>query len=74
MIKAFLLVVVGLSGDPEHGKTFLAWGDKLAEASESDKGAKYLAEAAAYPDDTAAIVAEFHSEMEQVRAEFLRRH
>jgi hypothetical protein len=35
MIKAFLLVVVGLSGDPEHGKTFLAWGDKLAEASES---------------------------------------
>jgi hypothetical protein len=34
MLKAFLLVVVGLSGDPEHGKTFGAWGTKLAEASE----------------------------------------
>lgn len=34
MIKAFLLIVVGLSGDPEHGKTFHAWGNKLAEASE----------------------------------------
>jgi uncharacterized protein len=45
----------------------------LAEASESDKGAQFLAEAAAYPDDTAAIVAEFHTEMEQVRAEYLRR-
>jgi bifunctional DNase/RNase len=45
----------------------------LAEASESDKGAELLAEAAAYPDDTAAIVAEFQAEMERVRAEFLRR-
>lgn len=34
MIKAFLLIVVGLSGDPDHGKTFHAWGNKLAEASE----------------------------------------
>jgi hypothetical protein len=33
MLKAFLLIVVGLSGDPEHGKTFNAWGSKLAEAS-----------------------------------------
>lgn len=34
MLKAFLLVVVGLAGDPEHGKTFHAWGNRLAEASE----------------------------------------
>jgi hypothetical protein len=34
MLKVFLLVVVGLAGDPEHGKTFHAWGNKLAEASE----------------------------------------
>lgn len=33
MLKTFLLIVVGLSGDPEHGKTFNAWGDTLAEAS-----------------------------------------
>jgi hypothetical protein len=33
MLKTFLLIVVGLSGDPEHGKTFQAWGTKLAEAS-----------------------------------------
>ena len=33
MLKAFLLVVVGLSGDPEHGKTFQKWGATLAEAS-----------------------------------------
>jgi RNA polymerase sigma factor (sigma-70 family) len=45
----------------------------LAEASESDKGAQYLAEATAYPDDTAAIVAEFQAEMERVRAELLDR-
>jgi len=35
MLKAFLLVVVGLAGDPEHGKTFHAWGTKLVEASAS---------------------------------------
>jgi RNA polymerase sigma-70 factor (ECF subfamily) len=45
----------------------------LAEAAESERGARYLAEATAYPDDTAAIVAEFQSEMERTRAEFLRR-
>ena len=45
----------------------------LAESSESEKGARYLAEAAAYPDGTAAIVAEFQAEMERVRAEYLRR-
>ena len=48
--------------------------DVLAEASESEKGAEHLAEAATYPDDTAAMVAEFHTQMEQVRAEYLRRH
>ena len=46
----------------------------LAEASESEKGAQFLAELDAYPDDTAAIVAEFHTQMDQVRAEYLRRH
>jgi hypothetical protein len=34
MLKAFLLIVVGLAGDPEHGKTFHKWGTSLAEASE----------------------------------------
>jgi Peptidase C13 family len=34
MLKAFLLIVVGLSGDPEHGKTFHKWGTTMAEASE----------------------------------------
>ena len=34
MLKAFLLIVVGLAGpDPEHAKTFQAWGTKLAEAA-----------------------------------------
>jgi hypothetical protein len=33
MIKTFLLIVVGLAGDPEHGKTFHTWGTNLAEAS-----------------------------------------
>jgi bifunctional DNase/RNase len=45
----------------------------LAQASESEKGAQYLAEATAYPDDTAVIVADFQAEMERVRGEFLRR-
>jgi RNA polymerase sigma factor (sigma-70 family) len=45
----------------------------LAQASESERGAQYLAEATAYPDDTAAIVADFQAEMERTRAEFLRR-
>jgi RNA polymerase sigma factor (sigma-70 family) len=47
--------------------------DVLAQASESEKGARYLAEAAAYPDDTAALVAEFQAEVERTRAEFQRR-
>ena len=33
MLKAFLLIVVGLAGDPEHGKLFHKWGTSLAEAS-----------------------------------------
>ncbi len=33
MLKAFLLIVVGLSGDPEHGAAFQKWGAALAEAS-----------------------------------------
>jgi hypothetical protein len=33
MLKTFLLIVVGLTGDPEHGKTFQKWGETLAEAS-----------------------------------------
>jgi bifunctional DNase/RNase len=45
----------------------------LAEASGTDRGAEWLAEAAAYPQDTAAIVAEFQAQMERARAEFLRR-
>jgi bifunctional DNase/RNase len=46
----------------------------LAEASESETGARHLAEAAGYPDGTAAIVAEFQDHRERERAEFLRRH
>jgi hypothetical protein len=38
MLKAFLLIVVGLAGDPESakeiGKTFHKWGNDLAAASE----------------------------------------
>jgi len=34
MLKVFLLIVVGLAGDPEHAKTFHRWGNTLAEASE----------------------------------------
>jgi uncharacterized membrane protein len=38
MLKAFLLIVVGLAGDPESAKdsapTFHKWGNTLAEASE----------------------------------------
>jgi hypothetical protein len=47
--------------------------DVLAQASDSEKGAQFLAEAAAYPDDTATIVAEFQAEMERMRAELQRR-
>jgi hypothetical protein len=38
MFRAFLLIVVGLAGDPEsakeHGKVFHTWGTTLAQASE----------------------------------------
>src|SRR5262245_34101945 len=34
MLKVFLLIVVGLAGDPEHGKTFHSWGNTLVDASE----------------------------------------
>ena len=34
MVKVFLLIVVGLSGDPEHAKLFQKWGATLAESSE----------------------------------------
>jgi hypothetical protein len=33
MLRAFLLIVVGLSGDPEHGELFHKWGTALADAS-----------------------------------------
>jgi hypothetical protein len=33
MLKTFLLIVVGLTGDAEHAKTFQAWGNTLAQAS-----------------------------------------
>ena len=33
MLKAFLLIVVGLAGNPEHGELFHKWGASLAEAS-----------------------------------------
>lgn len=33
MAKIFLLIVVGLAGEPEHGELFLKWGTQLAEAS-----------------------------------------
>jgi hypothetical protein len=34
MLKVFLLIVVGLGGDPETAKTFHRWGNTLAEAGE----------------------------------------
>jgi hypothetical protein len=33
VLRAFLLIVVGLAGDPEHGELFAKWGSALAEAS-----------------------------------------
>jgi hypothetical protein len=33
MLKAFLLVIVGLAGDPEHGESFNKWGAALAEGA-----------------------------------------
>jgi hypothetical protein len=34
MLRVFLLIIVGLSGDPEHAKLFHKWGTTLADASE----------------------------------------
>jgi hypothetical protein len=34
MLKAFLLVIVGLAGDPEHGAQFHKWGTALVDTSE----------------------------------------
>jgi hypothetical protein len=34
MLHIFLLIIVGLSGDPEHAKLFHKWGTSLAEASD----------------------------------------
>jgi hypothetical protein len=34
MLKVFLLIVVGLGGDPETANTFHRWGNTLAESSE----------------------------------------
>jgi hypothetical protein len=34
MLKVFLLIVVGLGGDPETAKTFHRWGNTLAESSQ----------------------------------------
>jgi len=33
MLHAFLLILVGLAGDPEHGELFHKWGGELAEAA-----------------------------------------
>src|SRR5262245_29687879 len=33
MLHAFLLIVVGLAGDPEHGELFHKWGGSLVEAA-----------------------------------------
>lgn len=33
MLKTFLLIIVGLSGDPEHGVAFQKWGAELAGGS-----------------------------------------
>lgn len=34
MLHAFLLIVVGLAGDPEHGELFHKWGATLAESAQ----------------------------------------
>src|SRR5678815_2119261 len=33
MLHAFLLVLVGLAGDPEHGELFHKWGGELVESA-----------------------------------------
>ena len=54
------------------GAPVLVDPEVLATAA-GERGAGLLAEAAAYPDDTTAIVAEAQAERERVRAEYLRR-
>lgn len=34
MVKVFLLIVVGLGGDPTHAETFFKWGSQLAESAD----------------------------------------
>ena len=33
MLKAFLLIIVGLAGDPDHGAAFTKWGAQLADGA-----------------------------------------
>src|SRR5262245_46889762 len=33
MLRAFLLIIVGLAGDPEHGAAFEKWGATMAGAA-----------------------------------------
>ncbi|MDA1183379.1 MAG: hypothetical protein O2930_01885 [Acidobacteria bacterium] len=53
MLRAFLLIAVGLAGDPEHAELFQGWGSKLAEAAEavgvSDDRLVYLGDAGEDP-------------------------
>jgi hypothetical protein len=55
MLHAFLLIVVGLAGDPDHGKTFHKWGTTLAQASErlgvAPENLAYLVDAPAEGDE-----------------------
>lgn len=55
MLHAFLLIVVGLAGDPDHGKTFHKWGTTLAQASErlgvASENLAYLVDAPAEGDE-----------------------
>jgi len=55
MLHAFLLIVVGLAGDPDHGKTFHKWGTTLAQAAGrlgvAPENLAYLVDAPAEGDD-----------------------
>jgi hypothetical protein len=75
MLKAFLLIVVGLSGTPEHGETFHKWGNDLAEASEAlgvprDRVAYLVNEKMEI--DTRATGTSRREEIEQVLAAFAK--
>jgi len=35
MLRTFLLVIVGLAGDPEHGELFQKWGTTLADTAQA---------------------------------------